>query len=84
MLGKNLQKHHIKNVGIEEKSILNSLLKHCLNSDDGITIRQAIFFSGIREFFVDDNNIFGKCYARPQQIVQAINRSEHPIDQRKI
>lgn len=83
MLGKNL-----RNTTTEisygkapiPKPLLLVILEHGLHGNDRITVRQRVFFGRVGQFFVHHHHILGQRDASSQQIVQAVDRTKHPVD----
>lgn len=61
-----------------------NLLEHILYSYYCVAVGEAVFFRRIRELFVHDDDVFRQRDAAAQQVVETIDRAEHPIDQRKV
>ena len=55
-------------------------LEHVLHSNDGVAVGQRVLLSWIGQLLIDNHYILCQVDSRPQQVVQTVDRTEHPIN----
>lgn len=60
------------------------LLEHRLNGNDRVAVGECVLLGRVAQFLVNDDDVFRESDTGPEKIVEAVDRAEHPIDQREI
>lgn len=63
-----------------EKDIHPHLLEHILNGNNGIAICEGVLLRRIGQLLIDYHHVLGQINSRSQQVVQAVDGAEHPIN----